>query len=56
MFKKEGTTIRLKFGKPLPYTIFDTRFTYDEWVRKIKAYTYLIEKSSKIPDFEPDKL
>lgn len=57
MFNKKGHTIRITFGKPIPYNTFDTTKTNFEWAQKVREYVYLIgngEYSSPnmIPDFK----
>tara|TARA_B100000586_G_scaffold239888_1_gene192360 strand:- start:398 stop:1264 length:867 start_codon:yes stop_codon:yes gene_type:complete len=56
MFNKKGHTIRITFGKPIPYNAFDTSKTNFEWAQKVREYVYLIgdreySAPSMIPDF-----
>jgi putative hemolysin len=56
MFNKKGQTVCMKFGNPLPFSMFDSRYSAEEWTRKIRAYTYLLGQSDGIPDFIPENL
>ena len=56
MFNKKGHTIRITFGKPIPYNMFDISKTNFEWAQKVREYVYLIgnreySSPSMIPDF-----
>ncbi len=52
MAKQKGKTLTLRFGKPIPYTILDHRYTDSQWAARIKNHVY---KLAKNPDavFEP---
>jgi putative hemolysin len=40
MFKQKNKNINIVFGKPIPYTVFDKRFTDLAWAQKLKAHVY----------------
>ena len=40
LFKQKGKTVTIKFGKPIPYSTFDKRFSYPEWANQVKKYVY----------------
>ncbi len=54
MFKQKNKTIRIIFGKPIPYTVFDKRYNYGHWALKIKKYVYALGRGEEAP-FDPDK-
>jgi len=39
-YNKTNATIKYFFGKPIPYTTFDKRYTLDEWASKIREHVY----------------
>lgn len=43
MIKQRGNTIRIVFGKPIPYTTFDKSKTYIEWAAYLKDIVYLMK-------------
>jgi putative hemolysin len=54
MFKQKNKTIRIIFGKPISYEIFDKRYNYSQWAAKLKSYVYAIGMGEKEP-FDPEK-
>ncbi|MEI6123117.1 MAG: glycerol acyltransferase [Bacteroidota bacterium] len=40
LYKYKDKTLDIIFGKPIPYTTFDKRFTDQEWSAKIKEHVY----------------
>ncbi len=38
--KQSNHTLKITFGKPVPYTTFDKRFTNAQWAEKMRKYTY----------------
>jgi len=40
MLKKKNKTIKVKIGKPIPYTTFDRSKSHVEWAQKIKKLVY----------------
>ena len=44
-YKQTNATIKYYFGKPIPYTTFDKRFTVDEWATKIREHVYKLSKN-----------
>jgi putative hemolysin len=56
MFNKKGHSIRITFGKPIPFRTFDRSKTNYEWAQRVREYVYLIGKkeyssTKMIPDF-----
>ncbi len=43
-YNKTDATIKYFFGKPIPYTTFDKRFTIDEWASKVREHVYKLHK------------
>ena len=43
-YKQTNATIKYYFGKPIPYTTFDKRFTIDEWAVKVREHVYNLSK------------
>lgn len=40
MFKANKKTIRIHFGKPFPYTVFDSSRSHKEWAEKVYEFIY----------------
>ena len=40
VFKKRNATIKIAFGKPIPYTTFDDSKTHLEWAQEVKKWVY----------------
>ena len=56
MFNKKGHSIRITFGKPIPFSTFDRSKTNYEWAQKVREYVYLIgnkeySSTKMIPNF-----
>jgi hypothetical protein len=56
MFNKKGHTISITFGKPIPFSRFNSSKTNYEWAQKVREYVYLIGNKEynsieMIPDF-----
>ena len=49
MFRQRGKTIRLVFGKPISYTMFDSRYTDKQWAAMVREHVYRLDKN---PDLE----
>ena len=47
-YKQKDKTIDIIFGKPIPYTTFDKRFTDVEWALKIKEYVYQLKDNHEL--------
>ncbi len=39
-FKQKGRHLQLKFGTPIPYTVFDKSKSYDEWAGMVREKVY----------------
>lgn len=46
MYKQNNKNINITFGKPIPYTTFDKRMSYDEWAEKMRLHVYQLEKDA----------
>lgn len=49
MFRQRGKTIRLVFGKPISYTMFDNSYTDKQWAAMVREHVYRLDKN---PDLE----
>ncbi|MEA4841483.1 MAG: glycerol acyltransferase [Bacteroidales bacterium] len=47
MFKQRGNTFRIIFGKPIPYTTFDSSRTNQQWADWVREQSLLLAKSIK---------
>ncbi len=52
MAKQKGKTLTLRFGKPIPYTVLDNRYTDSQWAARIKEHVYKLALDPDTP-FEP---
>ncbi len=53
-YKQNNQTIRITFSKPVPYTVFDKRFTDAQWAEKLRQYVYALGAGNEEP-FDPEK-
>jgi putative hemolysin len=51
MFRKKNGVIKVKIGKPIPYTVFDDSLTHREWAKKVRAHVYEMGKNKSILEF-----
>ncbi|GAB1419871.1 1-acyl-sn-glycerol-3-phosphate acyltransferase [Bacteroidales bacterium] len=42
LFKQQGKSITITFGKPIPYTVFDKRFNDLQWAEKLRGFSYFL--------------
>ncbi len=49
MFKQQGKTIKIHFGKKIPASYFDKRYTDKEWAALLREYTYSGKIKKGIP-------
>ncbi|MAZ93824.1 MAG: 1-acyl-sn-glycerol-3-phosphate acyltransferase [Bacteroidales bacterium] len=54
LFKQENKTLKITFGPPISYKIFDNRFTMRQWAELIREYSYKVVKGYSMP-FEVPK-
>ncbi len=47
MVKSEGKTFGVKFGKPIPYTLFDSSRSQAEWADRVKGIVYAMGNAEK---------
>ena len=52
MYKQKGQIINITFGKPIPNTTFDKRFSDFAWAQKVKDFVYKL-KEDKNGQFVP---
>jgi putative hemolysin len=55
MFRKRNSTIKVKIGKPIPYTVFDDSLTHREWANKVRSHVYEMGKSKSVKEFNTYK-
>ena len=53
MYKQKGQVINITFGKPIPHTTFDKRFSDYQWAQKVKDFVYKL-KDNKDGTFNPE--
>lgn len=54
MFRYRNKTIKLTFGKPIPYTVFDKSRTHMQWAQLVREHVYKL-KDNPQAEFEPFK-
>lgn len=42
MFKQKDKKIHVRFGQPIPYTVFDSRYSQHQWAQLLRAYVYTL--------------
>jgi len=47
MFRQQGKTFRVIFGKPIPYSFFNERFTPDEWAQLLRDFVYTLQSGEE---------
>ncbi len=52
MFRYKNKTIRITFGKPVPYTLFDKSRNLNEWAQKLRAHVYRLKEEPNA-EFDP---
>lgn len=45
MMKQKNKTIRFTFGKPIPWNVFDSRFTDRQWASSLRDFVYTLPKN-----------
>ena len=43
MFRQQGKTFRVIFGKPIPYSVFNERYTPDKWAQLLRDFVYTLK-------------
>lgn len=56
LFKQENATLKITFGKPISYKIFDDRFTKREWAELIRRYSYKVGQGYTEPFTIPETM
>ncbi|MBO5963253.1 MAG: hypothetical protein J6P97_02085, partial [Bacteroidales bacterium] len=54
MFRYRNKTIKLTFGKPIPYIVFDKSRTHMQWAQLVREHVYKL-KDNPQAEFEPFK-
>lgn len=52
LFAQRGKTFRVIYGKPIPYSVFDSRHSAQEWADRVHDFVYTLKDN---PDAEFDK-
>lgn len=52
MYKQKDKKINIIFDKPISYSVFDKRYTDDDWAQKLRSYVYKISEGSSMIRFE----
>lgn len=53
-FNQRNKKLTISFGKPIPYQVFDRRFTDAQWAEKLRTFSYQLGKDCYL-DFDPSK-
>ena len=51
-FKQRNKKLVISFGKPIPYTVFDQRFTDAQWAEKLRTFSYQLADNCNLT-FDP---
>lgn len=54
MFKQRNKTLTITLGKPIPYQVFDKRFTDAQWAEKLRTFSYQLPNDPN-QIFDPNK-
>jgi putative hemolysin len=47
MFRQQGKTFRVIFGKPIPYSFLNERFTPDKWAQLLRDFVYTLKSGEE---------
>lgn len=53
-YKQKNKTLKITFGKPIPWQTFDNRYTDNEWAMKLRNFSYNLPGNCE-QTFDPDK-
>ncbi len=53
-YKQKNKTLKITFGKPIPWQTFDKRYSDAEWAEKLRRFSYKLDNNYNI-DFNPDE-
>lgn len=56
LFKQENATLKITFGKPISYKVFDNRFSNREWAELVRQYSYKIGEGYDGQFVVPEKI
>lgn len=48
LYNQRNSTLKITFGKPIPYTIFDSRHTKAQWAELLRQYSYKLGSKPKL--------
>ena len=48
MFRQQGKTFQIVFGKPITYSFFNERFTTDEWAQLLQDFVYTLKSGEEL--------
>lgn len=51
MFRKRGSSIKVKIGKPIPHSKFDKSLSHKEWAQKLRAHVYELGSNNSTNNF-----
>ncbi len=56
LYKQRDSTLKITFGKPIPYATFDKGHTKNEWAELLRQFSYKLGKDSgaRFEDFEQE--
>jgi len=47
MFRQQGKTFQVVFGKPIPYSFFNERYTLGEWAQLLRDFVYTLKSGNE---------
>ena len=56
LFKQENKTLKITFGPPISYKIFDNRYTMRQWSELMREYSYKVGKGYSLPFKVPENI
>jgi hypothetical protein len=48
MFRQQDKTFQVVFGKPIPYSFFDERYTQDAWAKLLCDFVYTLKTGNEL--------
>ena len=55
MFNKKNKTLKVRIGKPIPYTTFTKQFSQQEWTAKVRNHVYNLEQNDTFSAYPQQK-
>lgn len=53
-FKQKNQDITITFGRPIPFKVFDKRYSDQQWAEKLRRFVYYLAENPEI-EFDPAK-